>query len=436
LAVKNDLARNKAIERLVAEKLRQKALAAGPGCASPEILAAYVDGALSPAERERWETHFASCAPCQEHIAGLVRLGPGEPQEEIPRAAAAPAWRLRWAWAATGLVAVVAAGLWYTGEFTQHSRRASEIQPELTAPSGNATAPPAPEIKPPLMQPAEKPQVARPIEKRVHGAPVPAPASEKAEPGAAGSRARELREPKQAIHVEEAAPAAPMADLAAPRKTRAGRPGTAPAGIATPSERAQLSLREKTEVLDRATAAKAPEPGSSIPSAESQPAPSAPESSAFREKALPARDELQAKKEAGAGPSAAKTALHPTLAGGLVSSRLTGEKEVPGWRVGRHGLIERTDGKGKWETMPSGVDADLYDISFSSPQVGWAVGQAGTILRTTDGGITWSLQSTPTHDDLIRVSASGTLTARVTTREGKSYSTTDGGKSWQASPQP
>jgi hypothetical protein len=227
-----------------------------------------------------------------------------------------------------------------------------------------------------------------------------------------------------------------VAGLAAGRVTRAVQPGTAPAAIATPSERAQLSLR-KTEALDRATeTANAPEPSTSIQNAESQPAPSAPESSASREKALPARDELQAKKEAGARPSAAKTASYPTLTQGLVSNKLKAEKEVPGWRVGRNGLIERTDRKGKWETVPSGVDADLYDISFFNAKVAWAVGQAGTILRTTDGGITWSLQSAPTHDDLIRVSASGTLSARVTTREGKIYSTTDGGKSWQAYPQP
>ena len=90
-----------------------------------------------------------------------------------------------------------------------------------------------------------------------------------------------------------------------------------------------------------------------------------------------------------------------------------------GWRVGPHGLIQKTDARGNWFTVPSGVDADLFDISFPAPNVGWAVGQSGLILRTTDQGKTWSRISAPTSEDLIKVTASSALAAQIETRIGQ-----------------
>ena len=48
------------------------------------------------------------------------------------------------------------------------------------------------------------------------------------------------------------------------------------------------------------------------------------------------------------------------------------------------------------ERQPEGwkTDANLRDVFFLNPQLGWAVGGNGTILKTTDGGETW-LESRP-----------------------------------------
>jgi photosystem II stability/assembly factor-like uncharacterized protein len=105
------------------------------------------------------------------------------------------------------------------------------------------------------------------------------------------------------------------------------------------------------------------------------------------------------------------------------------------WRVGRRGLIERADANGNWTTQASGVEANLLDIAFATPSVGWVVGQAGTVLRTSDGGTTWNQVPIPTRAELIRVTASGEYAARVVTRDGQTLTTTDGGKSWNVSPQ-
>ena len=124
--MKNDLARDRAIEKLVAGKLRAQLKAPGAGCPEAETLAAYVEQTLAPGERLSCETHLAACLQCQEQVAAMVRLNEAEePAEAVTTRPAIPALvrgisRFRWAWAAPALVALVVAGLWYTGAFRQH----------------------------------------------------------------------------------------------------------------------------------------------------------------------------------------------------------------------------------------------------------------------------------------------------------------------------
>ncbi len=106
------------------------------------------------------------------------------------------------------------------------------------------------------------------------------------------------------------------------------------------------------------------------------------------------------------------------------------------WRVGPHGLIEEQTPDGNWQTRPSGVHEDLLDVAFPTPQAGWIVGRAGTVLRSTDGGSTWQRVAGPTSRDLVSVTAQSALSTQVTARDGSRYSTTDGGKSWKPSPLP
>ncbi len=102
-----------------------------------------------------------------------------------------------------------------------------------------------------------------------------------------------------------------------------------------------------------------------------------------------------------------------------------------GWRVGRAGLILKRESNGTWMKVASGVESNLFDISFSSPSVGWAVGQGGTVLRTTDRGTSWIKVSTPTQEDLARVGAVSEQAALVITFKGQTLTTADGGISWR-----
>ena len=46
--------------------------------------------------------------------------------------------------------------------------------------------------------------------------------------------------------------------------------------------------------------------------------------------------------------------------------------------------------KGIWEPISYSEDLDLHDVYFVTVDVGWAAGEAGTIIQTKDGGDTWT----------------------------------------------
>jgi photosystem II stability/assembly factor-like uncharacterized protein len=58
-----------------------------------------------------------------------------------------------------------------------------------------------------------------------------------------------------------------------------------------------------------------------------------------------------------------------------------------GWAVGDGGTILNTsDGGTNWAAQTSGTIKRLRSVHFTNAQVGWAVGEDGTILKTCDGG--------------------------------------------------
>lgn len=65
-----------------------------------------------------------------------------------------------------------------------------------------------------------------------------------------------------------------------------------------------------------------------------------------------------------------------------------------GWAVGNAGVILRTtDGGETWATQQSGTSQNLNEVFFTNSTYGWIVGDNGVILRTTDGGMPVELVS-------------------------------------------
>lgn len=103
-------------------------------------------------------------------------------------------------------------------------------------------------------------------------------------------------------------------------------------------------------------------------------------------------------------------------------------------RVGAGGAIERSDDRGvTWAGQSSGVSTDLTAVAPLSPQLCWAVGRQGTVLRTTDG-VAWVRRPFPAEIDLVAISATDAQVATVTAADGRRFGTRDGGTTWQALP--
>ncbi|HSV52995.1 MAG TPA: YCF48-related protein [Burkholderiaceae bacterium] len=61
--------------------------------------------------------------------------------------------------------------------------------------------------------------------------------------------------------------------------------------------------------------------------------------------------------------------------------------------VGQRGHILYSDRRGEhWQQADVPVSSDLVAVSFAAPDVGWAVGHDGIVLKTADRGATWQRQ--------------------------------------------
>ncbi|MFZ1323505.1 MAG: YCF48-related protein [Ignavibacteria bacterium] len=52
-------------------------------------------------------------------------------------------------------------------------------------------------------------------------------------------------------------------------------------------------------------------------------------------------------------------------------------------------LISFFNSEAQWIQQNSGTNQNLYDIEFINEKTGWAVGDAGVVIKTTDGGTNW-----------------------------------------------
>ena len=76
----------------------------------------------------------------------------------------------------------------------------------------------------------------------------------------------------------------------------------------------------------------------------------------------------------------------------------------------------------------------LQSVSFVSAEVGYVVGEAGTIIKTTDGGISWSILNSHFQDHLFDVYFANEVLGWAVGWDnnilGIIFKTTDGGNSW------
>lgn len=83
----------------------------------------------------------------------------------------------------------------------------------------------------------------------------------------------------------------------------------------------------------------------------------------------------------------------------------------------------------QWVPKISGTGNDLYDLHFPSSETGYAVGAAGTVVKTTDAGETWNSLPINTTEDLHAVHFTDEATGFVA-GDVHTFKTVDGGNNW------
>ena len=86
---------------------------------------------------------------------------------------------------------------------------------------------------------------------------------------------------------------------------------------------------------------------------------------------------------------------------------------------------------GQWSAATSGTTNNLNGVSLLDSGVGFAVGDAGTILKTTDAGMTWAPLTSGTTNALYDVYFFDATQGVAVGEQGVILRTTDGGAGWQ-----
>jgi photosystem II stability/assembly factor-like uncharacterized protein len=97
--------------------------------------------------------------------------------------------------------------------------------------------------------------------------------------------------------------------------------------------------------------------------------------------------------------------LYPTIGNNIIRSIFFISEDL-GWGVGEKGTIIKWNGE-EWaiqEVDENGFDEDLYCVHFSNKSFGWAVGKKGTIIKWN--GEEWQKEESPSSADLLGVFSS------------------------------
>ena len=407
--------KDEALDRLLRRTSRARSETRASGtCLDAETLAAWADGALTPAEREMAEAHTADCDRCLSMLASLAQTSPPPVTTESSR------WfSVRWLIpVATAMVAVT---VWVMVQ------RLPVTPMPVQTPEPSPPAPSAPATPVDAVDAREKAAAEQP----------------------AGSQAA----------VSKPAPES-RADLAQPQRTASGRRAARVAesaaadqtavGKSQASEAAVSAAKESQQALaDSSRSATKPEEVA----AEAKPTPTAApaQSPAATAPGTVAGSDAQRQRFSGIpSPPPAAPAARPEpppsqtipRAGADPDRMVSMRREAPAiidvqspdgnvrWRI-VGATVSRTSTGGRiWTEQFTGTATTLRAGSSPAPAICWLVGAAGVVLLSTDGE-TWRRLPFPEPSaDLVQVTAVDGTTATVTAADGRVFRTTDSGRTW------
>jgi hypothetical protein len=424
------------VPKIVHERLRaaapEKAWPEGVPRAhpDPDLLTAFAEQALPPAEREGVLGHLALCGDCREVVALAIPAAESVPTPEITAPAdhagavragsvrvrpqrrwfAAPA--LRWAALAAGIVVAGAIILTQSRKPNQPLEARHQAETAIQEPAATTTA----KAAAPARANSELASTAqtKPLQKTVASQP--------------NSQLN-----RRSINKESRI----VADLK-----------TAPSGAAVAERALQPPATSKDLFANAAPAS---------PSATSPPIPSAKEtvvvngaaSAVNTEDALVARNEqaltiskakaaMPAMDEAAAPPKSAGMEMKKASAANLRSradavNLLQDATVAAQWQVASGALQRSLDRGATWQTSLR-PDRPLLCFAALGSEI-WAGGKAGALFHSADGGANWT-QVNPSADgrslaaDITRIETRSSTEIVLATSSGESWTTVDSGKSW------
>jgi len=424
-------------------------------CPGPDMLAAYAEGALAPAERDGIEVHFAECHRCQEALAFMARTSTAP--DAAPPSREGRWWSLRLRW----LIPAAAAAV-----IVMYVAVRPVIAPYFPPIYQPSTVVPPPAQEHVMADARQQERGAITDERAVAGAGRIPAAGTSAAKGAGRASEIEAQLPEAGRAEQFAAlpkPDSKGAELMGEARARAPMSTTSGAGQDTVPRAPDVkgAIRAGDAGAGTRTAAEAPRlPATVVNQAR---AGSPPPAAIVVNEALavspppaaPAPAMALSRTGAPASPPTAVPASAPTMATDASRQQLAmeGSASAPRdvmspdgsavWRIVPGGrLLRSTDRGTTWQAQPTGVSKErlagsagvskeLLAGSAPSATVCWIVGREATIIVTTDG-VHWATRPFPERVDLIAVEAADARSATVTTRDGRRFATLDGGATWSA----
>lgn len=450
-------------------KVVRDRLAGAPAAATshpdPDLVAAFVEGAISGRERDGVLTHLAACAACRE----VVSLAAPEFVADRALVAAAPGPRsfwsvpmLRWAGVAATVVVVFAVGLMFRPSSSRNALHVTSEKAALTTGEGSgATQAPektqVPASLPPSTEQAKQAKalaVIKPAEpadrdrlqarQDIKASAGTAPAAPAENPIMMADNTVSVARSESGVHAKTTAAPPPQP---APAEALAG-------GIVAGR------TAEGAMVASRAQAAKAATPNANaldLESAQVQTSAETVETTSAQLKAgneKERKDELQLAKKAGNAPSQAAGAgagVGPGRAGGVAGGAFAArpaaelmatptsiaQPKLPArWTIDAGGNLQRSYDLGKtWEPVPVADGVHLQALAVWENEI-WAGGTGGALYHSSDRGGHWArvqpkVSDLVLSDDVNRIRLTDPQHVTVMTSTAQVWVSADGGQTWR-----
>jgi hypothetical protein len=411
------------VPQIVRERLR----AGRPGSAHPDanVLAAFAEQSLAPAERAAMLDHLVLCEECRELLAVSVPPMEAVPQVVAPEPAI-PAkatekptglrlwfsWsRVAWAGLAAGVVVALGVLLMHPGQQgVDQALQKSRETPALPVAATDKSAPAlASEIatrlenRAPVPPPAASPDLG----KRMAKPPVPKPVPPKEQAVAqnipAAAAAKDEKVERYALEV-----------AGQPASTSESVEVTAGAGPIQ-MQTADAMARNESAPVVRAKAARASDAAAPEKAAETKP-----ESASVQPE-----------------PRAAASGASPGMFRQSEAFKLAvpQSSQIPAQWAIRGDEVQRSLDSGAHWTAVFQPHRRLLCVASMNLDV-WVGGKDGALFHSANSGETWnqvhpSVQDKTLTDDVTHIDLYGSARVVLVTGKMESWSTTDGGKTWE-----